>query len=240
MQFHGNILIMEKTRDFILEGLSRFDLADLPGRPYDCAFDLLAATPSRKRLIMMGFNGSLADSCMTNRQSILQDYAHPLLSGIQQGIQGKWGITHLAKRLQQIPCCLGYSWEDVVYTNALMMCSQNAASLKKEAACRNMTMNEIEANSMAFFEHVTARLSEPDLIVAYSNSLQSISAASLLLKHFGDASTLKFSHPKGYHTTFAFMVNLNSRNIPVICVRHMSRFKPEESYIKAAFELMSC
>jgi hypothetical protein len=79
---------VDKTRDFILEGLSRFDLADLPGRPYDCAFDLLAATPSRKRLIMMGFNGSLADSCMTNRQSILQDYAHPFISGIQQGIQG--------------------------------------------------------------------------------------------------------------------------------------------------------
>ncbi|MEB5573547.1 hypothetical protein MWR38_19595 [Klebsiella pneumoniae] len=74
---------MDKTRDFILEGLSRFNLADLPGRPYDCAFDLLAATPSRKRLIMMGFNGSLADSCMTNRQAILQDYAHPFISGIQ-------------------------------------------------------------------------------------------------------------------------------------------------------------
>lgn len=231
---------MDKTRDFILEGLSRFNLADLPGRPYDCAFDLLAATSSRKRLIMMGFNGSLADSCMTNRQSILQDYAHPFISGIQQGVQGKWGITHLAKRLQQIPSCLGYSWQDVIYTNALMMCSQNAATLRKEAACRDTTMNEIEANSMAFFEHVTAHLSEPDLIIAYSNSLQSLSAASLLLKHFGDAATLKFSQPKGYHTTFAFMANLNRRNIPVVCVRHMSRFKPEESYIRAAFKLIDC
>jgi hypothetical protein len=88
---------VDKTRDFILEGLSRFNLADLPGRPYDCAFDLLAATPSRKRLIMMGFNGSLADSCMTNRQAILQDYAHPFISGIQQGVQGKWGSLILPK-----------------------------------------------------------------------------------------------------------------------------------------------
>jgi hypothetical protein len=31
-----------------------------------------------------------------------------------------------------------------------MMCSQNAATLKKEAARHEMTMNEIEANSMAF------------------------------------------------------------------------------------------
>lgn len=231
---------MDKTRDFILEGLTRFGLADLPGRPYDCAFDLLAATPSRKRLIMMGFNGSRADSRMTNHQSILHDYAHPFISGVQQGVEGKWGITHLAKRLQQIPSCLGYNWEDVIYTNAFMMCSQNAASLKKEAVCRNMTMNEIEAKSMSFFEHVTVHLSEPDLIVAYSNSLQSISAASLLLKHFGDATTLKFSHPKGYHTTFAFMANICSRSIPVVCVRHMSRFKPEEDYVRAALRLMDC
>lgn len=231
---------MNKTRDFLLEGLSRFSLADLPGRPYDCAFELLAAKPSRKRLIMMGFNGSLADSGMTNSQAIVQDYAHPFISGIQQGIAGKWGITHLAKRLQQIPACLGYRWEDVIYTNALMMCSRNATTLKKEAACHNMTMNEIEAKSMAFFEHVTACLSEPDLIVAYSNSLQSISAASLLLKYFGDAATLQYSHPKGYHTTFAFIANINSRNVPVVCVRHMSRFKPEENYIREAYKLMGC
>lgn len=229
---------MDKTRDFILEGLTRFGLADLPGRPYDCAFDLLAATPSRKRLIMMGFNGSRADSRMTNHQSILHDYAHPFISGVQQGVEGEWGITHLAKRLQQIPSCLGYNWEDVIYTNAFMMCSQNAASLKKEAVCRNMTMDEIEEKSMSFFEHVTVPLSEPDLIVAYSNSLQSISAASLLLKNFGDATTLKFSHPKGYHTTFAFMANICSRSIPVVCVRHMSRFKPEEDYVRAALRLM--
>jgi hypothetical protein len=82
---------VDKTRDFILEGLSRFDLADLPGRPYDCAFDLLAATPSRKRLIMMGFNGSLADSCMTNRQSILQDYAHLLFQVFNKGYKESGG-----------------------------------------------------------------------------------------------------------------------------------------------------
>ena len=47
------------------------------------------------------------------------------------------GITHLAKRLQQIPSCLGYSWEDVIYTNALMMCSQNAATLKRSSSSRD-------------------------------------------------------------------------------------------------------
>jgi len=116
---------VDKTRDFILEGLSRFDLADLPGRPYDCAFDLLAATPSRKRLIMMGFNGSLADSCMTNRQAILQDYAHPFISGIQQGVQGKWGITHPPSYNR------GKKGFAVVFTLVLQTCFFEWNALKK-------------------------------------------------------------------------------------------------------------
>lgn len=28
---------MDKTKSFILDGLSYYALADLPGRPYDCA-----------------------------------------------------------------------------------------------------------------------------------------------------------------------------------------------------------
>lgn len=212
---------MDETRDSILTELSRLGLANLPGRPYDCAFELLAAPPTRKRLVMMGFNGSSADACMINAQSVLRDRAYPLISGIQ----GKWGITHLAKRLQQIPGSLGYNWENVIYTNALMICSRNASTLREEAQHFNMTLKEIIKNSMAFFEQVTMPLSEPEIIVAYSNSLQTLSAASLLLEYFGDASTLKHSHPKGYHTTFAFIAKLNGRNIPVICVHHMSRFK---------------
>ena len=92
---------MDKTRDFILGGLSRFGLADLPGRPYDSAFELIASPPIRKRLIVMGFNGSSADSHMTNSQSIIQDHSKPFVSNVHLGTQGEWGITHLAKRLQQ-------------------------------------------------------------------------------------------------------------------------------------------
>ncbi|WP_240905247.1 hypothetical protein [Rouxiella badensis] len=52
---------MEMTKKFILEGLERNGLSNLAGRPYDCSFELLAAPKEKKRLIMMGFNGSLAD-----------------------------------------------------------------------------------------------------------------------------------------------------------------------------------
>ncbi|MEG7491699.1 hypothetical protein V6E43_09590, partial [Enterobacter hormaechei] len=89
-----------------------------------------------------------------------------------------------------------------------------------------------------FFESVTIPLCKPELIVAYSNSLQSLSAANILLKHFGDPSTLVYTQQKGYYTTFAFSAVLNDMKIPVICVRHMSRFKPSEELIETALEMM--
>jgi hypothetical protein len=229
---------MEATKKFILDGLADFGLSDLPGRPYDSAFELLASPPDRKRVIMMGFNGSLVDAHITNAQSIQKDFESPTISNVQNGIEGAWGITHLAKRLQQIPVGLGYDWQDVVYTNALMMCSQNAASIQKEALRQNLSVEQLVKNSMGFFKNVTLQLCNPEVIIAYSNGLTSLSAASLLLKHFGEAGTLKYSHPKGYYTTYAFYAKFHSQRVPVVCVRHMSRFKPHEEYIKSAISLM--
>ena len=229
---------MDKTRDFILEGLSRYGLADFLGRPYDSAFEVIASPTPRKRLIMMGFNGSSADKKITNSESIIKDHAHPLISNIQRGVEGKWGIKRLAARLQQIPVNLGYNWQDVLYTNALMMCSANAAELKEIASSHNMTIEQLVKASMSYFEHVTIPLCKPEMIITYGNSLQSLSAAKILLQHFGDPSTLRYAQQTGYYTTFAFSAVLNDVKIPVICVRHMSRFKPSEKCIKTAIELM--
>lgn len=231
-------LSVDVTKNLILDGLANFGLSDLPGRPYDSAFELLASPPARKRLIIMGLNGSSVDAHMTNYLSVINDYEFPHISNVQSGTEGAWGITHLAKRLQQIPAELGYNWQDVVYTNALMMCSVNAASLKNEAFKLNQTPEDLIKNSMGFFENVTLPLCNPDMIIAYSNGLSSLSAASLLLKHFWDKNTLKYSHPKGYYTTFAFLAKFKGRSIPVICIRHMSRFKPQQDYIKTAISLM--
>jgi hypothetical protein len=226
------------TRDFILEGLSRYGLADLPGRPYDSAFELLASPPIRKRLIVMGLNGSSADSLMTNSQSIIHDHSQPLVSNVQLGTQGKWGITHLAKRLKQMPTSLGYRWQDTVYTNALMTCSTNALTLKQEASRHKLTVEQLVKNSTRFFENVTVPLCMPELIIAYSNSLQSLSAASILLENFGDPSTLIYTQNKGYYTTFAFVASINDTKIPVICIRHMSRFKPSDKLVETALKVM--
>jgi hypothetical protein len=229
---------MDKTRDFILEGLYRYGLADLPGRPYDSAFEVIDSPTPRKRLIIMGFNGSSADDEMTNRESIIKDHASPLISNVQLGSEGGWGIKRLATRLQQIPANLGYNWQDVLYTNALMMCSANAAELKKELSKHKITIEQLVKASMSFFEHVTIPLCKPEMIITYGNSLQSLSAAKILLKYFGDPSTLRYVQQTGYYTTFAFSAVIHHIKIPVICVRHMSRFKPSEKHIETAIELM--
>lgn len=99
----------------------------------------------------MGFNASLVDARISNAQSIEKDFESPTISNAQNEIEGTWGITQLAKRLQQIPVGLGYDWQDVVYTKALMMCSQNAASIQKEALKQNLSVEQLVKNSMGFF-----------------------------------------------------------------------------------------
>ena len=75
---------MEITKKFILDGLARFDLSNLPGRPFDNAFELLAAPPARKRLIMLGFNGSAVDAHISNANSIIKDYEEPDVSNVEK------------------------------------------------------------------------------------------------------------------------------------------------------------
>jgi hypothetical protein len=58
--------------------------------------------------------------------------------------------------LQQIPVGVGYDWQDVVYTNALMMCSQNAASIQKEALKQNLSVEQLVKNSMGLLRECDA------------------------------------------------------------------------------------
>ena len=229
---------MFNTKSFILNGLRKYGLSDLPGRPYDNSFELLDSPPSRKKIVMVGFNGSLADVRNTNEEAIENDFHSPTSSNIQNGIEGKWGITHLAKRLQQIPGELGYDWNDTIYTNAILMCSRNAFSISKCAKEHNILLEDLVKKSLGFFNEITMAISEPDVIVAYSNSLTSLSSASLLLKYFGDRTTLNYSQNTGYYTTYSFKANFNHHEVPVVCVRHMSRFKPKIEYIKEALNLV--
>lgn len=71
---------------------------------------------------------------------------------------------------QAAPEQLGFRWQDTVYTNALLLCSKDALSLKKRAQESAIgSLDRLIEKSMSFFENVTVPLCKPELIIAYSN-----------------------------------------------------------------------
>jgi hypothetical protein len=225
-----------KTRDFILAALEELDISDFPARPFDCAFELLAAPASRKRLIMVGFNGSLADAVHTNAGAVHAGYDQPSFSNVAHGLDGGWGTKTLARRLTQLPAELGFDWRDTIYTNALLLCSADAAAIQKVARQSSAaSLESLTRKSMDFFQRVTVPLAEPELIVAYSNGLGSPSAARILWEAFGNEEPLDHVDSSSYRATYGFTATINNRKVPVVGVRHMSRFVPNIEAIKLAW-----
>ncbi|WP_447751839.1 hypothetical protein [Pseudomonas nicosulfuronedens] len=227
----------EATKRRILEGFERSGLSQLASRPYDCAFELLAAPRERKRLMVVGFNGSLADDSYTNESSITGGFESPMFSNVAHGKEGGWGKTPLAHRLTDLAEGLGFDWRDTVYTNALLMCSKDAVAAKTVAAAtHHRHLDAVIAASMRYFEEVTISLCKPELIVAYSNSLANHSTARILLRAFGGDDAPAYEMASGYFTMFSFMASIADQKIPVVCVRHMSRFKPASLLVRNAWQ----
>ncbi|MCK6189916.1 MULTISPECIES: hypothetical protein [unclassified Pseudomonas] len=225
------------TRDLILSALKALEISDLAARPFDCAFELLAAPPSTKRLIMIGFNGSLADALHTNAEAVRTGYEQPAFSNVAHGVEGGWGSRTLARRLTRLPTELGFDWRSTIYTNALLLCSSDAASIGNVA--RQSSVNHLEAlthKSMDFFEQVTMRLSEPELIIAYSNGLGAPSAAKILWENFGHGDPLDHVDRSSYRATYGFTATIGDRKVPVVGIRHLSRFQPSMDAITQAWE----
>lgn len=225
-----------QTRNHILEVLESLAIGDFAARPFDCAFELLAAPPSRKRLIMVGFNGSLADAIHTNAGAIRAGYEQPMFSNVAHGLEGGWGPKTLARRLTDLPTALGFDWRDTVYTNALLLCSRDAVSIRKVAEQSSAAGLEVlTRKSMDFFKRVTMPLAEAELIIAYSNGLGSPSAAKILWEAFGDGEALDHVDSSSYRATYGFTATIARRKVPVVGIRHMSRFAPNIEGIKLAW-----
>lgn len=89
--------------------------------------------------------------------------------------------------------------------------------------------------SMDFFQRVTMQLAEAELIIAYSNGLGSPSAAKILWEAFGDGDALEHVDSSSYRATYGFTATIAGRKVPVIGIRHMSRFAPNIEGIKLAW-----
>ncbi|MBU9824909.1 hypothetical protein [Rahnella perminowiae] len=123
-------------------------------------------------------------------------------------------------------------------TNALLMCSKDANSVKKAALSSPIgSLNNLIEKSMRFFEEVTLPLCQPELIIAYSNGMNSHSAARLMSDHFGKGGKPQYVNQSSYYSTFSFMARFKLSDVPVIGIRHMSRFKPDLQLIRKAWEL---
>lgn len=222
--------------DFILNGLAQTELGPLQSRPYDCAFDVLAAPPSQKKLIVMGFNGSKADKDFSNTEAITADAKRSDVCNVDLGVKGAWGSTRLAKQLAALPGRLGFDKHETVYTNSVLLCSDDAYSVKK--AAKETALGSLEVlteRSMHFFAEVTMRLCEPELIVAYSNSLQDPSAASILYAAFGEGEEIDHVCQRTHTATFGFTASISGKRVPVVCIRHMSRYNMQPDLIRQAW-----
>ena len=219
--------------------LNQLGLANLNARPYDSAHSILEGAPSNRKLIVVGFNGSNADLEWTNISAIEHGENNPLDSNVENGANGGWLSTTLPKRLLSIPKELGFDINSTVFTNAILLCSENANAVKNKAVSVGFkSVNDLIEKSLGFFESVTVAESEPELIIAYSNSLNDLSAASILYKKFG-VSEIAYSNESPYYNTFSFSSKISGKYIPVVCIRHMSRFKPCMESIKKAWALQT-
>ncbi|MBF6028539.1 hypothetical protein ICY20_12420 [Pseudomonas sp. P115] len=187
---------------------------------------------------MIGFNGSLADDNDTNAGAVRTGYEQPTFSNVVYGLKKRhWGRTPLASRLIKLPDDLGFDSNTTVYTNALLLCSANAASITKAAQKSSLAcMKLLTHRSMIFFEHVTMSLAEPELIIAYSNGLSSPSAAKILWERFGNGQPLDHVDTSAYYATYGFTATIGGRKVPVVGIRHMSRFVPNTQAIQLAWE----
>lgn len=211
-------------------------LAELNSRPYDCAHSVLEGDASSRRFIIVGFNGSNADLKWTNQSSIQDGKEKPLESNVDKGASGEWVSTTLPKRLQSLPGDLGFEINSTVFTNAILLCSENAAAVKKKAKAVGFdSVGTLVDRSLDFFEMVTVAESKPELILAYSNGLTDLSAASVLYERFGIGDIYE-SNSSSYYKTFSFMAEISGQKVPVVCVRHMSRFKPCVDSIRKAWD----
>lgn len=206
--------------------LESLGLAHLNGRPYDCAHTVLENKADQRKLVVVGFNGSDADLEWTNLSAIQHGESNPDWCNVSHGAKGGWLSSTLPRRLLALPESLGFDTKSTVFTNALLLCSENAHAVKKKAKKFGFShVNQLIDTSLRFFEEITIQETMPELIIAYSNSLNDLSAAKVLLDRFG-VSPISIVNDSSYYNTFSFMAEICGKRIPVVCIRHMSRFKP--------------
>ncbi len=206
-----------------LKALRDNGLGHLRGRVFDSSFSVLLREPEEIGLVIMGLNGSLADSDHTNETSIQRDAENMHESNLDRGLEGGWGgVTKLAKAINKIPTALGFDKSATIYTNAYLTCSQGADDLRK--SCKKLCgydLSNLELRCANFFRDFTLKQSRPRLILAYSNNMNALSATRFLHDNFGKPKLSERLVSKNTRYRY-FNIQFEQRRIPVIGINHQS------------------
>jgi hypothetical protein len=210
--------------------LEECEISHLKGRVFDNAFSVFARTlDANPRLMVVGFNGSISDNESTNLNSIKHAQSNVDFSNLEEGIEKGWnGYRHLARRLSSLAELFEVDYRDVVYTNAILKCSQDARSIETEI---RLQKSDIIEKSMSFMKSFTIPTFAPSVIVCHGNAKAKYSTASILRKNLGglEITTLDTS---SYGGAYAFVGKIGNESIPILCLRHLSRFSLNEKAVK--------
>ncbi len=246
-----NANVSTAQRNFVYENaiiaLKKSSLSAQRGRVFDSAFNSLLRDKDKHAILVMGLNGSNADQHFTNAESIKSDYDAPDIANLHM----PWGIAFdgapyfslLQKRLSAIveslhPILrylnLEIAEERVIYTNAYLRCTAN----QNELAVYVRQNPQLVEDCRRFHWEFTIPTVHPHLILAFGNSEYNLSAYRFLLdsakKHeygvIGVSKVLFYRDRSRRVVAKCFQIQVQNEDdrlarwIPVIAVRHLSRF----------------
>ena len=228
----------QEVLEHCVSGARRCNIQGLRTRIFDNSFDVLSAPTKQKRLVVVGLNGSDADREFEAVASLQQAYKDRSQCNVTQGATLGWnGYFTLAERLLAIPAVFGFNVSNTIYTNAILMCSKSASTIKSQVRETHLESYEaLKVASMQYFAEVTMPLTEAELIVAYSNSRSGISSARVLYDAFGEEGPVHHVSQHFYWATYSFRARIRGRHYPVVCIRHLSRFKPDPVLLRQAWD----
>jgi hypothetical protein len=211
--------------------LQELQLSNLPSRPFDNSFELFdSINQTQSSLVVMGLNGSMDDNDWTNQTAIEDGIQRPEYSNLESGMKNGWGTKKskiLPERLHQVANTLGFSLRNTIFTNAILICSENSDAIRTRAELLGrFELKEIIEFSMQFHKHFTFKKSKPKAIVIHGNSLYSFSAMNTLRQTHKTSELRHLYHSRNL-SSYCFETFIDGRPVPTLALPHMSRVAPD-------------
>jgi hypothetical protein len=207
----------EDQRDRLQALLEELDIGGLPGRLFDNRFAVFREPPPENgHLVVVGHSGNLTDNEFTNMSSVTHGFQDQDFFNLNEGLQGNWGRTPLARRLVQVTEALGFQPEKSIYTNAILMCAENAAAIgRMYRTITNRPRGDLLARSMRLLVEFTLAETKPAALVTYGAEPR-----ELVAQYLNGRDRENLGKPE--EGAEWFVGTANGIEIPVLCIKHLS------------------